>query len=236
MKVQASKIRYIGTREEQQDTVNVFQSQDRAGRTRIIAVLTDGIGGLAHGGEASAFVNRFVSDALAAACENVPAEEAGLTETLVEVVHAANAALGRYKEDNGIGDCGTTFLAVIVVDGFMHYASVGDSLLYVVDRDARLLRFNEEHVETVDGRTGLSAAVMGTAVRHIDSGICDLEKSGFTHLLLASDGLRSLSAAEIVRSLFDGTEKKLRDIVNKVIALDLPKQDNLSMILLELDV
>jgi len=60
LRLTASKIRYQGTRTDQQDTVNVVRLPDAA-ETAVLGVLADGMGGLPHGADASSFIADYVS-------------------------------------------------------------------------------------------------------------------------------------------------------------------------------
>ena len=233
MRILASKIRYQGTRKDQQDHVNVFQVHcTETSRGLAVGILTDGIGGLDHGAEASALVNHSVSQGIKERCGS--GKDEPLTELLIQIALGANDELRSFKEDNGLGACGTTLIIAALDTDRLHFVSIGDSIIWTLDGSDRITKINREHVAEFNGRSALSSAVLGEEIAEIDHGEISLPHFGIRQILLSSDGIRPLGNDRIIAQLTRDVENKLQSIVNEVAGLERASQDNLSMILFEL--
>ena len=233
MRIQASKIRYQGTRKDQQDNVSVFQvHRSKNSRGLAVGILTDGIGGLDHGALASAFVNNTVSQGIKERCG--AGEDGPLTELLTRIAVGANDELRSFKEDNGLGACGTTLLIAAIDTDRLHFVSIGDSIIWTLDEADRITRINREHVTEFKGRSVLSSAVLGEDIAEIDHGEISLKRLGIRQVLLSSDGIWTLENHQIIAQLTRDVENKLQSIVDEVAGIERASQDNLSMILFEI--
>ncbi|MBG03896.1 MAG: hypothetical protein CMM59_07445 [Rhodospirillaceae bacterium] len=233
MDVRASKIRYQGTRDEQQDTVSVFQVSTETGNAIAIGVLTDGIGGLSHGGDASSLVNATVEKTIKAAFENIEFSSKPLIDVFVLAAKAANQELAAYQNSQNIEICGCTLLVVGLGMDRLNFISIGDSPLWMTDRNDRLIRLNIDHTTDVNGKSALTSAVLGDEISEIDAGEVDLSEQDIQNVLLSSDGIRSLPIDRVTEQLTSSEDNKLRSIVHEVAALESDSQDNMSMILFE---
>jgi serine/threonine protein phosphatase PrpC len=140
---------------------------------------------------------------------------------------------------------GSTLVATIVADDEVRWISVGDSPLYLVSA-GRLKRLNADHsmapqidalvargVMTADegavhpGRHTLREAVMGQPLSLIDQGSQRLPADA--RLLLCSDGVHSLSDADIVVQ----STKPVHSLIAAVLAVGVRHQDNVTIIKLE---
>lgn len=234
MQIKASKIRYLGTREEQQDNVSVFHVPAYDGTEPFaVGILTDGVGGLESGGEASVLVNGCVSAAIKKRCSEELSSGTDILDALKDIAQQANRALKKFKEERNIEQCGTTLIVAMIENQRLHYISIGDSLIFALSGNSRLIRLNDRHLVTIEGRTGLSSAVTGLEISEIDSGSVDLAEHGYRKILLSSDGIRTISPKDLVGQLCNGNDNILRGIVETIIGAQKAKQDNLSMILFE---
>lgn len=233
MRITASKIRYQGTRSEQQDTVNVLTlpGKEDAG---VLGVLTDGIGGLERGGDVGALVNETVSIAALDHCRGRDRPDIRIDD-LQAFAEAADQSLAAFKSAQDISSCGSTLLILSLTEFSCHYLSIGDSIIYAQDHAGQLTRINLEHAERVGGRLVLTSAVMGETIPKIDRGEISILNGDVARILLSSDGLRSLPESEIAHLLNAQSETKLRNVVDAVADLRRENQDNLSMILFELE-
>ncbi len=231
MRLTASRIRYQGTRADQQDTVNVV-SLPGASETAVLGVLADGMGGLPHGAAASVFI---VDHVCRTAESQWPGREhePALTAWLKEIAESADTAYGEFRASEGLERSGATLLMVLVKDDQCHYLSVGDSLIYAQDHRGQISRVNDLHSTKIDGRDLLTSAVMGEGIPEINIGTLVIDDDGPARLLLASDGICSLPEGDLAGLLYRPDESKLRRIVDAVAALGLKSQDNLSMVLLD---
>lgn len=233
MQIRASRIRYLGTREEQQDNVSVFQLQPANAEPVVVGVLTDGVGGLAAGGKVSAFINDHVSDAIRSSFADGPDQDtAGLLKALAE---GANDALKDYMAGSGADRFGTTLVIAVLQGGSLTWLSIGDSVLMGLTTGGDLSRLNAEHVAQQNGRPALSSAITGQEIAEIDTGTINIGDHALSMVLLSSDGIRTLPEDRLVEALQSDDPNKLRLVIDTLVEIDAPKQDNCSMILFELD-
>ena len=102
----------VGARTDQQDAFG-FSDKDDAYFVRhggVLAVIADGMGGHAYGGEASRIaVKAFLLDYMA------KSERVSIPDALYQAFYAANHAVCAFAEEAGeAGNCGTTFVAAVV--------------------------------------------------------------------------------------------------------------------------
>ena len=140
---------------------------------------------------------------------------------------------------------GSTLVAAIVDRRRVRWISVGDSPLYMVSA-GKVERLNADHsmapqidalvargVITAEegakhpGRHTLREAVMGQPLTLIDEGKRSLPAAA--HLLLCSDGVHSLSDADIAAQ----SAKPVQALIAAVLAVGSPHQDNVTVIKLE---
>ena len=124
-----------GTRRTQQDTVLGYQSGDRA-----LAIICDGMGGLAGGETAS----RIAADSIAGAWfdqQDLPDIPAFFRR---EAVIADRKVSAQTDADGHPLRAGTTVAAVIIRAGQLYWLSVGDSRIWLI-RGNEILTLNVEH-------------------------------------------------------------------------------------------
>jgi serine/threonine protein phosphatase PrpC len=200
----------------------------------VLAVLADGMGGHVGGATASHLaVDGFVS-----------AIESG--RSLAEALDAANeairAAIARESKLEGMG---ATLVGVIVQGADVRWISVGDSPLFLIS-NGRLERLNADHsmvpkIEALAARGIITAeeaaehpdrhtlreAVMGLPLSLIDQGQRTLAPGD--RLLICSDGILTLEEAAIARD----SAKPVQELIDAVLAMHAPRQDNVTIIKLE---
>jgi len=219
-----------GARPYQEDSWTLRGLPDGA----LLAVLADGMGGHAGGSVASRLaVGAFI----------MAVEQGG---SLAEALQAANLAIAEGAARNtALRGMGSTLVAVMVKGDAVMWISVGDSPLYLV-QDGRLERLNADHsmapqidelvargvISAVEaahhpGRHTLREAVMGNPLTLIDEGSRRLGAGA--RLLLCSDGVQSLDEAGIAA----GAGGAVRELIEAVLALRAPHQDNVTVIKLE---
>ena len=237
MRVEASKIRYIGARDEQQDSVSLFEIAAAGTSPPLVyavGVLADGIGGLCHGREAGEVVNLAACEVLRSALEHGPRDGQDLQHLLRRAALGANAALETFRREGDVGQCGATLLIAILCPTALHFLSIGDSQLLALDGSGQLARYNQLHRHESHGRTALTSAVLGEEITEIDQGQVDLQQAGVSAVLLSSDGLETLDRARVGTILRSDGPGKLAQIVKAVEGCGQVNQDNLAMILFEL--
>ncbi|WP_409359894.1 MULTISPECIES: PP2C family protein-serine/threonine phosphatase [Aneurinibacillus] len=122
----------IGRREEQDD---YFSTATTANGT--IAVLADGISGLANGRVASTIaVTTFIQEFLKLNnTKNIPlffTKASRLSNTEI---------LRNFKGTRG----GTTLVAAVISDGYLYWGAVGDSIIMIF-RDGEFININQKHI------------------------------------------------------------------------------------------
>ena len=236
MQIRASKIRYQGSRDEQQDVVQLRQlpSRDRADNY-LVAVLTDGIGGLASGREASEVVNAAVIDDMSRSLPGIATSDSEqIHDALKQAAETANTGLREFQTKNGLEPCGATLIICVLTRRQLHFLSIGDSLLLSSSGGLVLQKLNTTHEQLSGERSYLTSAILGSEIKSVDQASLDLAASGITAVLLGSDGLAGQDLLQIARILNASDNGKLNAIVELVHAKADPAQDNLAMILLEL--
>lgn len=219
-----------GARPYQEDSWALRTLPDGA----VLAVIADGMGGHAGGATASKLV---VDDFVAAI-------EAG--RTLRQALEAANEAVraGGFGKPELAG-MGSTLIAALARGAEVRWISVGDSPFYLAVGN-RLERLNADHsmapqIEAMrakgiitaeeaaahPGRHTLREAVMGAPLALIDEGSRAM-KPGET-LLLCSDGVETLAHEKIAA----GARQAAQALVDGVLAVRAPYQDNVTIIKLE---
>ena len=119
-----------GRREYQQDAVYVTPSKKFAAnrKTRVMAVVCDGMGGMADGGKASRtaiqmMINGFQN------VQNQP--QMNIPGFFRSAIVTIDKTIASFPKENGRGS-GTTMVAAIAEENKLCWASVGDSRIYII--------------------------------------------------------------------------------------------------------
>jgi serine/threonine protein phosphatase PrpC len=226
----------LGARSDQQDSFLTYRLE---APDALLAIVADGMGGRAAGALASQTAGAAFLDSFLARY----AGEGAVGSALEDAVFAANQAIddvqAGFPEREGMG---TTLLAVYVSPAGLSWISVGDSLLLLY-RDGKLHRLNEDHSlrglpEFRGGRHGnmLRSALTGQDIALIDSHPGPLVLQTDDKIILASDGILTLSDAEISASLnvkgADFPEAAGCALLEAVAQKNNPKQDNCTLVLI----
>lgn len=239
---------HIGARSSQQDAFGFSDKDDRAfvDHGGVLAVVADGMGGMANGGEASHLAVRVFLQAYMAKPigETIPA-------TLFQALEEANRAVIDFSHQAGEENVGTTMVAAVVHGDVLHWVSVGDSRLYLW-RDEQLTQLSEDHVyandldrEAANGSISMEEAESHPERQSLTSylglmplDLIDCNPKPFTlfagdRLVLCSDGLYAALEESNIASLFElEAQQTAEDLVALVLAKDRPGQDNLTVAIL----
>ncbi len=235
-----------GGRDYQEDEFSVtLLTGDQSAGDRLLLVLADGMGGHAGGAVASQTVVQAFWDGFRQPATDIAVNfKAG--------VDAANEAVrAKQQADPTLSEMGSTLVAALVRDGHLYWASVGDSLLWVF-RNGRLNRLNADHsmrplllglVEL--GRMTEEEALHDPRVHQLRSAITgddipmiDIAATGYTLkaddvVVLASDGLETLSEADLTGLMTqhgNDAYALVRALLEAVSVAGVPGQDNTTVL------
>lgn len=241
--VEAALCQCTGDRDEQQDACGVYVRENA-----LLAVVADGMGGLARGG---------------AAAQLAVDSAGGLAQALLAgdlTFDAMKAALTRINSDvyTGIANCGvmgmagTTLAAAIIRDRQLRLFWSGDSRVYLWRR-GKLSMLTEDHVYArylaemvAEGVITEAEARMHPGRGYLTGyvGMRSMEDYSITPgclaleagdgLLLCTDGLyKCLDDAELRRCMVPGAAAAAGALIRFVVKKRLPGQDNATALVLK---
>ena len=131
-----------GNRRYQQDAVYVSPGRKLAAnhRTRFLAAVCDGMGGMTDGGLASETAIQMLSQGF----ERIRKEEiVDIPAFFLQGIKAMDKRIHSFPKEGGRGS-GTTLVAVIAEDNYLYWASVGDSRIYIL-RGSEMIQVTRDH-------------------------------------------------------------------------------------------
>jgi PPM family protein phosphatase len=253
MQLVPGKAQHIGKRDEQEDAFGFsrLDRQEFMAHGGFLAVLTDGMSGMAMGREASQTATAAMLQAYLSkkSSESIPA-------ALQRALLAANeAVLARTRQAGATpGAMGTTLVAAVVRDHELHWVSVGDSRLYHY-RQGRLTRLTQDHdfarklqklvaagkmspeeAETHPQRRALTSYLGIEELTEVDRNVRPLTLQAGDRILLCSDGLyQSLSETEVAAVLPLEPQVAADVLVEQTLAKGKARQDNITVAILACD-
>lgn len=243
-----------GARARQEDHALVWQPEtlDKDAQSYpLLAVLADGMGGHVSGQIASQI-------ACAEFVQAFSADSGDLGPRMARALDAANAGISKKISDEPDHEgMGCTLVAAYLDDDGLRWVSVGDSALLML-REGRLHRLNADHShgavldkQAAEGIISKEAAESDTRRRALRSALTGdriplqeihaqaLELQVGDKLIVASDGLLTLSGDEIADLTEQGDlktpEALAEDLVAKVIDKNMPRQDNTTVVVVGVD-
>lgn len=238
-----------GARDYQEDSAE-FNPLKREDGDGLLMVLADGMGGHRGGAHASRVaVETFI--------EVFSRENGQVSDRLNRALHEANEQIGEDGNTNPeLEGMGCTLVGVALTNSGLEWISVGDSPMWLV-RGGRLQRLNEDHsmapilAKQVDAgemtaeeaahhpqRNALRSAVIGETMQHIDQSKQPVRFRKGDYLLIASDGVETLSEDEIAALFNDpndaDAETLAKALVSSVDAVQRKGQDNTTVMVVDL--
>lgn len=238
--IRMAVVHNIGARNDQQDSYGIAGNAEES---RLIAVVADGMGGLANGKAVSStlvnvFTERWQYNAQ-------PAQDYLLTSAL-----QANDVINRMLR--GAAQSGSTLVAASVTNGALHFLTVGDSHIYLC-RGGALLQLNREHVYReelalaavnrqqplermhTDRQAGALTSYFGAGhISHLDRNEQGIKLVAGDKILLMSDGVfGTLSNAEMEQALLQPIEIAARVMDEMIQHKGRQHQDNYTAVILE---
>jgi serine/threonine protein phosphatase PrpC len=239
----------VGKREDQQDSFGFSDPRDTSFMAHggMLALVADGMGGMAHGADASrlavrAFLQQYTSKRLGEP----------ITQALTRAAEAADRSVFEFAASVGRArDVGSTLVAAAFTPSGLYWVSVGDSALYLC-RDGSLTQLNHPHTlsarlaelvkrgdmspedAAIDpDRDALTSYIGAGAITEIDSPSEGVAITPGDTVILCSNGLyRALRHEEISRIAAGAADaQEAADaLVADALARELPHQDNVTVL------
>ncbi|MDP4180315.1 MAG: protein phosphatase 2C domain-containing protein [Bacillota bacterium] len=231
----------VGKRDEQEDNFSTVENEKG-----VLAVLADGMGGYTNGRISSSIaVNTFVED-FSSAYSIYPIEDFFRNAARI----SNRAILDRSK---GLRS-GTTLVSVIITEGMLYWASIGDSAIALF-RNGEFINLNKKHIfeseleqQYISGKISEAQMLNNPMKKRItsylgaevlkDIEMCEkpIRLTAGDKVILCSDGVyNSVTELEMENILmerikpFDAAE----EIIEMIRAKNFPKQDNATIIIIE---
>ena len=239
-----------GARDYQEDAFlsSFLDNPSGDGKSSALVIMADGMGGHAAGNIASNLVVSTFNKSFTSGFT----DETDVTNALRVSLAKANGALSEsIRETPALDGMGCTMVAGIFHTGKCWWISVGDSHLYLV-RDRELNKKNEDHsyggyldrmsaqgmdVEPEPGlsRNMLMSAMTGDDIAEIDCPSTAVQLLPGDRLIVASDGLDSLTDGTIIQMCaWSSTAKECVDALLKAVEdAAKPRQDNTTVIVVD---
>lgn len=233
--VEITNLQGCGRRESQQDAfgASLLRNYETDG---LLAVLCDGMGGLAAG-------DIIAQDTVSALLEAFPWEDDG---TLPGIVAQLSGQI--YRKFRGQG--GTTLVAALLKDGMLSFWSVGDSDLFLL-REGKLYALNQRQeykndllLRALQGAFPVERAYADPQASALSQYVgkeqirCDYLRAPLPllaedTLLLCSDGVSdTLTLAQIREAAMLSPQACCETLEKDIEAADLPNQDNYTAIVI----
>lgn len=243
VQIQVGKLHQIGDRESQQDCLAV--SPEALYETKgILAVVADGMGGLADGDKVSQTVASTMMNGFMMNREASP-------EMILALTAEANQAVNRFLGANQ-GRSGSTLVAGIVKDGLFNYVSVGDSRICLF-RQGLLSQLNREHIYRNELRTqavnglgtlwdagthpkaaGLTSYLGMGELKYVDIPAEPLRVCAGDKIILMSDGVyNAMTLPELEAALALPAQQAADTIGATIHAKAFRHQDNYTAVILQ---
>jgi serine/threonine protein phosphatase PrpC len=237
----------LGQREEQQDAFAFSSVSDAEFLSHggLLALLADGMGGMANGQAVSRFCTRTFLKLYRS-----KSHEISIPEALQLCLRQCIDLLKHEIEQQAWGDAGSTFIAAVLLENQLYWVSVGDSALFI-EKDGTLTQINAMHTYAAEldakveqgeldeqaaladlQREALTSFLGREEPAQIDRGAMtlSLEES----VLLASDGLfKTLNLDEIARQMRGTLQQRCELALEAVVAKAAPQQDNVTVLLMQ---
>lgn len=185
-----------------------FASDDPVGNLPNLYIVADGMGG--H--KAGDYASRYTTQRMVASVSRSPGEEP--VTILQEAIATANKLLiEEAAEDETKRGMGTTLVAATILDGKLYVANIGDSRLYVINRDIRqitrdhslvaeMVRIGE--VNEADARIHPDKNIITRAIgagEDVQADFFEIDLQENDRILLCTDGLTNMVEDDKIRDI-----------------------------------
>ena len=250
-RVRVDKLHEQGARSGQQDCFYVSCEGDWIsdvvilnGAPGLLAVVADGMGGLADGDKVS-------QTAVSAIAQGFHQAQGTPQQVLLQLAERANMAVNQLLGEDGLYHSGSTLVAGLLREGAFHYLSIGDSriclyrkgVLYQLNREhiyqnELSVRFvnGEESLENVAGHpkaAGLTSFLGMGQLKYIDLPAEPVQVRRGDQFILMSDGVyNALTPEELSAALERGAGQAARALDEAIRAKNYQNQDNYTAVIL----
>ena len=139
----------VGIRKKtNQDSLLIHQAQTDSGNV-LLAVICDGMGGLAKGEVASACMIRAFSEWFHLELPGMLSQglrQEALRASWEALVHCVDQKIGNYSYQHNVS-MGTTCVALLIVDETYYIMNIGDSRIYLIENDIYQLTKDQTYVQ-----------------------------------------------------------------------------------------
>lgn len=245
----------VGNRNYQQDALYVTPSKILASnkKTRVLALVCDGMGGMADGGRAS----RTAIQMMVQGFQRVEKDPVlNIPLFFQQGIRAADHVISGFPKENGRGS-GTTMAACIVEDNRLYWASVGDSRIYII-RGHQMQQVTRDHnygmrleekaaageITPEEARTNRNREALISYLGMGNVTLMDINTEPFEMqygdmVMLCSDGItKTLPDAQIKEIILADAvkpEQKAKALVEAATHANSHSQDNTSVVLIHFE-
>lgn len=245
-KLDIAAVQIDGKRDYQEDAYKIITNE--VNPTHMICLLADGMGGHAAGDVAANLAINSFEEALSS-------KEPPCHEQFMQCLDQSNRALREAVSQNSeYSGMGCTIVALEIYKNTCHWISVGDSPLFHIrsnkikrinadhsmaaqlDAAAKMGEITEEEARKSPSRNILLSALTGDKISRMDYARTPLYLEQGDWLILASDGVETLTNEElltILKANADASAKEvLKYIMAQIIKRDKAGQDNATAIVI----
>ena len=233
-----------------QDAIFLMQAETDKGNV-IFAAVSDGMGGLAMGEEASARMNYALASWFENELPDLIYDGIDMTKfkkSMMKTIYSACSEIMKYA--NGFGaECGTTLAGILIFEGDAYIVNVGDSRVYIkhddlrqitkdqtyVQREIDMGRMTEEEAKTHKMRSILLQCVGASDVVIPDWFQEQIEVGDL--ILLCSDGFRHILGKDDMNLYLSdlSTEEEMQKVLETIAekSMKAGERDNITAIIIK---
>lgn len=225
---------------------SIFVSTKPVGKLQNLFIVADGMGGHKAGDVASRLaIDNFVKYV----CTTHMTDPANILDSGIISINKDVFQMANSNRD--FAGMGTTFVVATIMDNHMYIANVGDSRLYLVNKEIKQITRDHSLVEDMvklglldrgDARTHYKKNVITKAIGVVDDkastpDIFEIEVEVGDKILLCSDGLTNMVEDYEIKKIIN-TNETLEDAICQLIeqANENGGKDNISAIIVEVNV
>ncbi len=254
LEVFAGILQGVGKRERQEDSfyLSDYTDKETVEKKGVLAVVADGMGGLANGNLISNQIVVTAKECFENACYHENDNKQDEVDFLLSMLHRIDEKTKYLQEELNETECGSTLTVVLVHGNKLFFLSVGDSHIYLL-RDNKLFLLNSEHNQNsrlmdkvaegvisveqyrdIMGKSAITSFIGIEELELYDVSYRPLELKKDDYILLMSDGVfGTLSDRQLLELKQEDAADYAAAIAQAVECSARPKQDNYTAIILK---